>query len=147
VYVLVRVTKEEKRMDVRNCKDCGKLFNYLNGPALCPTCMKKLDDKFTVVKEYIYNHPGAGIQEVSEENEVSIPQIKQWIREERLAFAEDSMVGIECENCGTTIRTGRFCQSCKDKLANNLGNVYRTAESPQLKKDTKESPKMRFLDN
>lgn len=146
-FVLVRVTKEEKRMDVRNCKDCGKLFNYLSGPSLCPTCLKKLDEKFNVVKEYIYNHPGAGIQEVSEENEVSIPQIKQWVRDERLTFAEDSLVGIECESCGVTIRTGRFCQSCKDKLANNLGNAYRKAEAPQLKKDTKDSPKMRFLDN
>lgn len=134
-------------MDVRNCKECGKLFNYLSGPTLCPACTKKLDDKFTIVKEYIYNHPGAGMQEVADENDVSIPQIKNWVREERLAFTESSMVGIECESCGALIRTGRFCQSCKDKLANNLSNIYHKQEAqPTRKKDPKDNPKMRFLD-
>lgn len=136
-------------MDVRNCKDCGKLFNYLSGPTLCPTCMKKLDDKFAIVKEYIYNHPGAGMQEVADENDVSIPQIKNWVREEKLAFTESSMVGIECESCGVLIRTGRFCQSCKDKLTNNLNNIYHKQEQPAStnSKDRRENSRMRFLNN
>lgn len=135
-------------MDVRNCKNCGKLFNYINGlPPLCHSCIKELEDKFQVVKEYIYNHPGAGVAEVAEENEVTTTQIQKWIREERLEFSKESMVGLECENCGTLIRTGRFCQSCKDKLAINLGNLYKEPEPPQRKKDLKDNARMRFLDN
>ena len=137
-------------MDVRNCKSCGKLYNYISGqPPLCNTCLKLLEEKFAVVKEYIYNHPGAGMQEVAEENDVSTMQIQKWIREERLAFSEDSVVGIECENCGTMIKTGRFCKACKDKLVNNLGSLYKE-EEPQPKKFSlkdNQNPKMRFLDN
>lgn len=137
-------------MDVRNCKSCGKLYNYISGqPPLCNACLKLLEEKFAVVKEYIYNHPGAGMQEVAEENEVSTMQIQKWIREERLAFSEDSVVGIECENCGTMIKTGRFCKACKDKLVNNLGSLYKE-EEPQTKKVSlkdNQNPKMRFLDN
>lgn len=131
-------------MEVRNCKGCGKLFNYVTGPSICPRCTKELDDKFTEVKIYIYDHPGAGIQEVSETMEVSIGQIKRWIREERLEFSEQSMFGIECEKCGAMIRTGRFCHSCKEKLANNLSNIYREPEV-EKKTDRRESAKMRFL--
>lgn len=136
-------------MDVRNCITCGKIFNYIGVTALCPSCSKKLDEKFGQVKAYLYDHPGAGIQEVSEENDVTPTQIRKWIREERLAFADNSAVGIECENCGTMIRTGRFCQACKDKLANNLSNIYREPEPQPLpkRKDYKDSAKMRFLDN
>ena len=113
-------------MDVRNCKNCGKLYNYVSGqPPLCPSCVKALEDKFSIVKEYIYNHPGAGMQEVSEENDVTTMQIQKWIREERLSFSEDSAVGIECESCGKLIKTGRYCKSCKDKLASNLGSLYK----------------------
>jgi len=111
--------------------------------------MKALEEKFAMVKEYIYNHPGAGMQEVAEENDVSTMQIQKWIREERLAFSEDSVVGIECENCGTMIRTGRFCKACKDKLLNNLGSLYKEeVPEPRIKtfKDNP-NPKMRFLDN
>lgn len=134
-------------MDVRNCKSCGKLFNFVSGPPICTSCAKILEDKFAEVKEYIYNNPGAGMQEVSETFDVSTSQIQKWIREERLSFAEDSLVGIECESCGTTIKTGRFCKSCKDKLATNLNNIYKEPEKPKKAKDTNTNPKMRFLDN
>ena len=133
-------------MEVRNCKGCGKLFNYLSGPPLCPTCAKALDLKFEEVKSYVYDHPRCDMQEVSEEMEVSIAQIKQWIREERLSFAEDSLIGIDCESCGVTIKTGRFCNSCKDRITNGLSNLYKQPEKPVLrKKDPKENPRMRYL--
>ena len=32
-------------MDVRNCKKCGKLFNFTGEP-LCPACAKELESKF-----------------------------------------------------------------------------------------------------
>lgn len=133
-------------MEVRNCKGCGKLFNHLSGPPLCPTCTAALDLKFEEVKEYVYDHPRVGIQEVSEVMEVSIAQIKQWIREERLSFAEDSMIGLECEGCGVTIKTGRFCKSCKDKLAKGFSDLYSVDKPVQKQKDSRENPKMRFLD-
>jgi len=133
-------------MDVKNCKGCGKLFNFISGPPLCPSCAKLLDTKFEEVKEYVYDHPHVGIQEVSEELEVTVSQIKQWIREERLAFSEDSMIGLECEGCGTTIKTGRFCKLCKDKLTRGLNDMYPKDIPVQRQKDSRENPKMRFLD-
>lgn len=133
-------------MDVRNCKNCSKLFNYLSGPPLCPSCMKALDDKFAEVKEYIYDNPRAGMQEVSEKFEVPIGQIKQWIRDERLSFAEDSMIGLECERCGSFIRTGRFCKTCKDKMAKGFNELYPEEKPEPKQKDPRENPKMRFLD-
>lgn len=134
-------------MEVRNCKGCGKLYNYYSGPPLCPVCIQALDLKFEVVKEYVYDHPRVGIQEVSEELDVPISQIKQWIRDERLAFAEDSMIGLECEGCGITIKTGRFCKNCKDKMAKGFSDLYHAERPVQKQKDPRENPRMRFLDD
>jgi methionyl-tRNA synthetase len=106
-----------------------------------------MDLKFEEVKEYVYDHPRVGMQEVSEELGVPIAQIKQWIREERLAFAEDSMIGLECESCGGIIKTGRYCKACKDKLAKGLNNLYEKQHPAQKSKDPKDNPRMRFLDN
>lgn len=132
-------------MEVKNCKDCGRLFNYLGGLRLCPACKQKLEDKFQEVKKYIYEHKEASIAQVAEDNDVSVQQIKQWVREERLSFTDESLVGIECESCGEPIRTGRFCEKCKKQLANNLGAVYHK-EKPEPVKKQKESARMRFLD-
>ncbi|CRZ35472.1 flagellar operon protein (TIGR03826 family) [Herbinix hemicellulosilytica] len=133
-------------MDVRNCRTCGKLFNYLSGPPLCPTCMNALEEKFQEVKQYVYDHPKAEMHEVSEVCNVSIGQIKQWIREERLAFSDDSVIGIDCEGCGATIKTGRFCKACKDKLARGFQELYPKTEDKKKIKDFKDQAKMRFLD-
>lgn len=130
-------------MEVRNCKLCGKLFNYVDSP-ICPSCVKDMEKKFDQVKEYIYDHPGAGIREVSEENDVSQSMIKRWIKEERLSFSEDSQVTFSCEKCGEPIRTGRYCKKCKEKMQNALGGLYQTESQRQEKKrDT--NAKMRFL--
>lgn len=135
-------------MDVRNCKECGRLFNYTAGLPICPACEKKLEEKFTEVKQYIYDNPGSGIQEVSEENDVSINTIKKWVREERLSFTEGSAVGIECERCGRLILSGRYCDECKKKVTNQLESAYAgPAKEPGQKKKTDGNPKMRFLNN
>lgn len=131
-------------MEVKSCKGCGRLFNYIGGAPLCQSCMKLLDDKFQVTKTYIRDNPGANIQMISEACEVSPAQIKRWVREERLTFTEDSQIGIECELCGAMIRTGRFCDRCKATMANQLNNLYEKPKKPE-KKQNKEKDKMRFL--
>lgn len=136
-------------MDVRNCRKCGRVFNYSVGPIICPGCKEAQEVKFQDVKEYIAEHPGCGISEVAEECEVSPQQIKQWLREERLEFASDSAVGLECEKCGATIRSGRFCERCKTGLAQELGGVYKKNPEPSHSdaKAKKEGARMRYLDN
>ena len=133
-------------MNVRNCRKCGKLFNYAMGPIICPQCKDELEEKFKQVKTYISDHSGCGIQEVARECEVEVSQIQQWLREERLQFSEDSMVQLTCESCGTTIRSGRFCEKCKNEMANGFSNAIKpTAPPPVEKKETKDAPRMRFL--
>lgn len=131
-------------MDVINCKGCGRLFNSLSRARLCPNCQSKLEDKFQEVKKYINENPGSTIDIVSEECEVSTKQIKQWIREERLTFSEESMQGIECEQCGAMIRSGRFCDACKTKLQNELRSAT-YIPTVEEKKAARDKDRMRFL--
>lgn len=131
-------------MDVINCKGCGRLFNALTRTRLCPNCQQKLEDKFQEVKKYINDNPGSTIDVVSQECDVSTKQIKQWIRDERLTFSEESMQGIECEQCGAMIRSGRFCDACKSKLHNELRSAT-YIPSTKEKKASREKDRMRFL--
>lgn len=134
-------------MDVKNCRGCGRLFNYVSGVnLLCPACTAQLEEKFKIAKDYINKNRTATIQEVADEADVSVKQVEKWVREERLVFADNSMVGIECEACGAMIRSGRFCDSCKGNMAKGLGGLYKSEPKQiQPKRDTKENPRMRFL--
>lgn len=134
-------------MNVRNCRVCGKIFNYVMGPAVCPRCKEDSEAKFQEVKQYIQDHRNADIREVSEDCEVTTNQIRQWIREERLQFSEDSPVQIACEKCGEMIRSGRFCAKCKTDMANGLNNAFRPKKAQPAHPETKKEDrsKMRFL--
>lgn len=132
-------------MEVRTCRQCKRLFNYLSGPSICPGCKTKLEEKFQEVKEYIRENPTQGITEVAEATDVSAKQIRRWIREERLSFSEESGVGLDCESCGAMIRSGRLCQKCKERLLGRVDSMYGSEESVVVKKQ-REAARMRFLD-
>lgn len=134
-------------MDVRTCRSCKRIFNYLSGPNLCPSCREKLEDKFQEVKAYIEEHRGASMQQVSEECDVETGQIRQWLREERLELMEGSAIMLSCESCGAPIRSGKFCDKCRAALANNFQNIARGNKPVDntLYKKNRDSAKMRFL--
>lgn len=135
-------------MNVKNCRVCGRIYNYVAGPNVCPSCRDKMEAKFQEVKEYIRNHKGCGIQEVSEECDVEPAQIRQWLREDRLEVTEDSAIFLSCESCGGPIRSGRFCEKCQANMTKGFKDVLsagqKPAPKPAARKDD-DSPKMRFL--
>ncbi len=135
-------------MNVKTCKKCRRLFNYVMGPYYCPICREKEEDKFQEVKKYVQENGRCGIQEVAEACDVTIKQIQQWLRDDRLMLADDSPMGIECEKCGKMIRGGKFCTACSNEMANTFKAAMGSPApaQPALKQDTRTSARMRFFD-
>ena len=90
----------------------------------------------------------AGVFSAGEECHVDASQIKQWIREERLQFADDSPIKVNCEGCGTMIGSGRFCEKCKNDMMRGLKHAAAPVvqQPEQLAKSKSTNNKMRFLD-
>lgn len=133
-------------MNVRNCRKCGRIFNYAVGPVICPMCRDKVEKKFQEVKKFVQDNISVGIPQISQECDVEVQQIQQWIREERLVFSEDSPIGIECESCGTMIKTGRFCEKCKMEMAKAFSPAEKKQGLLRPEKRQSERAKMRYLD-
>lgn len=136
--------------DVRNCRRCGKIFNYIGGPPICPVCKQADEEDFKRVKQYLYDNPGATISQVSTELEVSVEKIKRFLREGRLEIVnDDGNFILECERCGKAIKSGRFCNDCERDMTRELqetaGKISNssTANSKrlQLKYLSKDLPK------
>lgn len=134
--------------NVRACRSCRKLFNSLFGKQICPACEEKMEKDLAKVKDYLWNHKDAAITEVARECEVNPTQIRQWLKEERIQLAEGSVIDLICDGCGAPISSGRFCDKCKAQTANGFGAIVNAARpAPQApSKQTKENPRMRFLD-
>lgn len=134
-------------MNVKNCRSCGKIFNHMSGPQICPGCRAGLEEKFQRVKAYIRENPGAGIREVSEACEVDTTLINQWLRDERLELSETSSLLLNCESCGQPIRSGRYCEKCKMAMSQSFRNVMRGADPAKSEpaRVSKDGAKMRYL--
>ena len=128
-------------VDLRNCKKCGRAFAY-KGIDICNRCATDDEADFKKVKEYLYDHPGATVQEVSEETEVSEKQILRYLRESRIEIREDSNCLLHCERCEKSIRSGRFCDECVAEMKKEFKSVLKPQEETSSKEQTRTGTKM-----
>lgn len=113
------------KMDrIETCVRCGMLYESFYGRTTCPSCSLEEDQNFLKVRRYIQSHKTVGIYEASEACNVKPTLIINWIKEERLEFAEEAKVFVECEQCGFKISSGKFCKPCKNKLVKTLNTAY-----------------------
>lgn len=134
-------------MDIRPCKRCKNLFQYITGRPICPQCMKKEEEMFGKVKDFLRANPGAEMQVVSMETEVPVHIIESFIRAGRLEISEHSPLGIPCERCGVMIRTGKYCKVCSKMLEGQLSqmaNELKVKVQPK-KKEEETRARMRFF--
>jgi len=99
---------------------CGRLFQSF-GSSNCPECAEELDKAFIKIKEYIYDHEKATIVDVVEATGVPEKFVLQCLKEGRLIIEGAEI--LKCENCGCSISSGRYCDYCRDKLADVLSSV------------------------
>ncbi|NJD03309.1 MAG: MerR family transcriptional regulator [Ruminiclostridium sp.] len=107
--------------EVRNCRKCGKIFTYLGGGPICPSCKQADEEDFKRVRDYLYDHPGSSLNQVSLELDISVEKIKRFLKDGRLEITdEEGNMFLECESCGKSIKSGRYCVNCERDLASNL---------------------------
>ncbi len=110
--------------DIRNCRSCGKIFNYIGGAPICQACREKDEEDFKRVKDYLYDNPKASVTQVSVDLDISVEKIRRYLKDGRLEIANDEgNLILECEKCGRSIKTGRFCQDCERTLTSGLRDV------------------------
>ena len=107
-------------MDLKKCTNCGQLFAAARGQRICPDCLAEEEHKFELVKDYLWDNPGATIPQVSEATDVGEPIIEKFVREGRLVEIQGSNLKIECQKCGKPISKGKFCSDCGNKLAKDI---------------------------
>lgn len=125
-------------MEIKNCKRCGRMYNYITGAPICDQCKQKEEDDFQKVKKYIYDNRGAAMKDVSEACEVSIEKITRFLKDGRLEIKEGTNIILECENCSRPITTGRYCQECSKKLERELTKAGNDATAHNLEKEHEE---------
>ena len=126
-------------MQVKQCEFCR--MPHI-GNKLCGDCLVRLDEDFFKIKEYLYEHDRAGIEEVSDATGVSRKSIFYLLREERLLVGDENGCAnnlLTCQSCKKPINTGRMCAGCKKEVLNELHRSVTPVTPPkQIKEESEE---------
>lgn len=126
-------------MNLINCRECGKVFAS-TGQKVCPDCRKSEEEKFELVKDYLWDHPNSKVTEVSEATGVEEKVIIKFIKESRLQSSGLKIdYELKCKSCGKKINSGVYCESCRIKMFSDFKSDNDKKEDE--KKDKKEDKK------
>ena len=121
-------------MEVRQCDFCRMPYQS-TGKKICGDCLLKLDEDFILIREYLWDHDRAGIDEVSEATGVSRKSILYLLKEERLIVGDENGQGgggiLTCESCKRPISTGRMCAGCKKEVLSAIQDSVSSVSRPR----------------
>lgn len=116
-----------------NCPKCGKFIpERKDGELLCKACEAQEASPYQRVRDYVYNHQGASIIEVSEATGVSKGLILQYLKEDRISLMDDKSLLPRCEGCGRVVDRGHLCDECK-KAALRKGDTKALSDGSDKK--------------
>lgn len=124
-------------MNIANCPRCGKVFAK-GIHDVCPACIRQIDKEYETCSEYLREHRGASITELSDETGVSIKQITKFVREGRISMMDAPNLSYPCESCGVLIQSNHLCDSCRKRLVNASKNLFNENNISEDKKLTDE---------
>lgn len=135
-------------LEVKSCRRCKQLFKTHDATNICPVCTKKADELFIAVREYLYSNPNAVMEQVCESTGAERADIINWLRQGKLVLSGDAMPLLNCETCGKPILSGRYCETCSERVKSSLKNTAQSfAEKiPDKKKPDDKSKRGTHLD-
>jgi len=112
-------------LNLANCPKCGRLM--VKGlKNLCPNCLQDIEEQYQKCLKYLRENRQCSLVELSESTGVSVGQITKFIREGRISIADHPNMAYECEVCGTPIREGNLCESCRIRLTRDINHLKTT---------------------
>lgn len=109
-------------LNFANCTECGKIF-IKTTKNICASCIQADDNLFLEVREYLRTYKNAFLRDVVEDTNADLNKIIAWIEQGRLLLHDNPNLLITCERCGQQSRSGRFCNSCRTEMKNQLAKA------------------------
>lgn len=114
-------------MNIDYCSRCQRIYPK-NQHGVCANCLKEIENQYEACVKFLRENRASSLQELSDATEVPVRQIAKFIRDGRISIKNLPNMAYGCEVCGTDIREGHICDSCRSKLAKDVNNLQEDAK-------------------
>lgn len=121
-------------MKFGNCSTCNRPYLKTGAGDQCPNCLREEQKNFEKVVEYLREKPRASLFEICEETGVSESLVLKFIRLGKLQLADGANY-LTCSMCGQSIREGRLCASCSEKVSSAVKRPLPSGSGPRTGAD------------
>jgi hypothetical protein len=103
------------------------MFHKSSAGRVCADCLIEEEEQFIMVRDFLEQHPGCTMGEITQATEVDEAVIMRFLREGRLATLGDLAGGVkgECLRCRTEIAYGKYCKACIEEMGSALKDSAR----------------------
>ncbi|MCL2060901.1 MAG: MerR family transcriptional regulator [Oscillospiraceae bacterium] len=131
--------------ELKNCRRCNKVFSFVAGLPICPSCTREDERIFDEVSMYIRDNPGVPLTVVSKELKISYDKLMKYVKEGRLQIRSESGAFYKfCEKCGEMIMHGKFCKKCERHISTVL-DVSKKSLQDKIMESERNKGDYRFL--
>lgn len=99
-----------------NCEYCGgDLKKITVGTYQCLRCGRENYDYLQTVRNYLDRNGAKSAVVIAKETGVPRESVSHFLRQEFLEIPKSSEERLSCEKCGAPIRSGMYCERCKEE--------------------------------
>lgn len=104
-------------LEVNECEYCGGNVEWISrGIYRCLECDRENYDSYQKIRNYLEEHGPTPAITISKDTGVPRKLIDFYFRDESLEIPSHSKIRVPCEKCGAPIRTGVYCEACKQQM-------------------------------
>ncbi|BBU38277.1 TIGR03826 family flagellar region protein [Aeribacillus sp. FSL K6-1121] len=121
--------------ELANCPKCGSLFVKTRLRSICDACYQEEEKAFETVYNFLRKKENrrSTITEVVQKTGVEEDLILKFIHQGRIQLANFPNLGYPCSRCGTLIREGKLCVSCKKEIQSQIEQMEREEQFQEEK--------------
>ncbi|WLV23985.1 hypothetical protein QR721_10115 [Aciduricibacillus chroicocephali] len=127
-------------MELANCVRCGDV--YAKGLRnICRKCYEEEEAAFKMVYKFlsVRKNRQATILEIVEATDVDEDLIIKFIKEKRLRATDFPNLTYGCEKCGNPIIEGKLCNSCRQRILDDMNEYDLITEKAEALKEAEKT--------
>ncbi|MCW2925237.1 MAG: Flagellar operon protein YvyF [Thermoleophilia bacterium] len=113
---------------IDTCNACGKLFPRI-AMRLCTQCSMVEEHRFRLVRDFIAEHDGAAVGDISRGTGVSGADVRRFMDGGRLVEVTSGMGSCTCGG------VGERCRHCRSKLSSTFRRMEQTMQQDAAERD------------